>query len=62
MAERELGLFYESGRGTTQDLVAAYHWYALAAANGDQEAMPSTNALAQRLTPDQLKAAQSMGK
>ena len=61
-AQRQLGAMYESGRGASQDLTEAYRWYSQAAANGDQEAARSVNALAQRLTPEQIKEAEARAK
>ncbi len=62
VAQRQLGAMYESGRGVGQDLIEAYRWYSQAAANNDLEATQSMNALAQRLTPDQIKEAETRAK
>jgi len=62
VAQRQLGAMYESGRGTSQDLIEAYRWYSQAAANNDPEAARSMNALAPRLTPDQIKEAEARAK
>ena len=62
VAQRQLGAMYESGRGATQDLIEAFRWYSQAAANNDPEASQSMNALARRLTPDQIKEAEARAK
>jgi len=38
-AQRELGNFYEIGKGVSQDLTQAVNWYSKAAKNGDQDAI-----------------------
>jgi TPR repeat protein len=59
LAKNRLGMMYEKGQGVGQDYVEAYKWYALAAA-GNQNVFGVANrdALARRMTPDQLVEAQ----
>ena len=45
-----------------RDTVEAYSWFALAAASGDKEAMAAMNALAPRLTAQQLAEAQQRAR
>ena len=54
-----LGVLYENGLGVPRDPVAAYKWYALAAAKGDAEAGRRRDATVARLQPAQVKAAEA---
>jgi len=49
-AQRQLGAFYEQGRGVPADRAEASKWYALAADKGDEAAR---NALARMKAGDQ---------
>lgn len=52
-----LGVLYENGLGIGRDQVAAYKWYALAAAKGDAEAARRRDAVVSRLKPAEAQAA-----
>jgi TPR repeat protein len=43
-----------------QDLVTAYVWFSLAAAQGDKDAATNRDLTADLLTPDQIEYAQSL--
>ena len=53
----KLGSLYETGQGVGQDNVAAYQWYDIAAARGDSHAADLRDALAQKMSADQIEAA-----
>jgi len=54
---------YANGRGVLQDLVMAYVWYNVAAANGKSKLAPkSRNFIGQRLSQSDLKKAQKLSK
>lgn len=57
-AQRRLGMMYENGRGTEQDEVKALVWYSRSAAGGDATAADQRDALARRLSPEQLEETQ----
>lgn len=56
----ELGRLYRDGIGFEHDPVHAYVWFNRAAAALNMDAVFERNALARRLTPEQLKAAQDL--
>ncbi len=53
----QLGSLYETGQGVGQDTIAAYKWYDIAAAKGDSHAADLRDALAQKMTADQIAEA-----
>jgi hypothetical protein len=55
-----IGELFEAGRGVTQDYVQAHMWYNLAAAAGVSGAEDRRNALATKMTPEQLSEAQKL--
>ena len=62
LAQRKLGLMYERGDGVPQDYVQAYMWYILGAANGAKPRAVLRDALAKRMTPDQIDEAQKLAR
>jgi TPR repeat protein len=60
LAQRKLGLLYERGDGVPQDFVQAYMWYKLGAASGVKAGVVLRDALAIRMTSDQLVEAQKL--
>ena len=48
-SQYNLGVLYARGIGVEQNLAEAYRWFALAAREGDQEALKKRDELAQRL-------------
>jgi hypothetical protein len=55
-----LGQLYEQGLGASQNFVEAHRWYNLAASQGHSEAQEARDALATRLTAEQLAEAQDL--
>lgn len=55
-----LGQLYEQGLGASQNFVEAHRWYNLAASQGHSEAQVARDALATRLTVEQLAEAQEL--
>ena len=53
-AQFNLAVLYERGDGVPYSLIDAYKWYAIAAAQGDRKAAAQVDALAGRLTQDEL--------
>ena len=62
LAQRQLGLMFERGDGVPQDYVQAYMWYSLGAANGAKRGTALRDALAKRMTPDQIAEAQQLAR
>jgi TPR repeat protein len=62
LAQRKLGLLYERGDGVQQDFVQAYMWYKLGAASGVKAGIVLRDALAIRMTSDQLLEAQNLAR
>ena len=62
LAQRQLGLMFERGDGVPQDYVQAYMWYTLGAANGAKRGAVLRDALAKRMTPDQIAEAQQLAQ
>lgn len=61
-AQFRLGQFYERGDHVLQDFVIAHMWHNLAAAQGHAEAASARDALAARMTPEQLARAQDLAQ
>lgn len=59
-AQYELGTCYRLAKGVTPDLCKAYLWFNLAAASGNQNAREARDAVAQRMTPEQIRKAELM--
>ena len=57
-AQWDLGRMYHRGEGVWQDLVMAYVWYSVAAANGHEHAKAYLVLVKGRLNQDQLAVAQ----
>ena len=53
-----LGRLYAQGLGAPQDYVEAHKWFNLAASRGEAEALKERDALAAKMTPQQIQAAQ----
>jgi len=58
-AQYNLGMSCHSTPGILQDYVQAYMWLELAAGKGKQQAALERDALAERMTQDQIREAQS---
>jgi localization factor PodJL len=56
----DLALLLSRGLGVQQNLVSAYAWFAIAAAQGDNDAAKWRDALGAKLDPDQLATARAM--
>ncbi|MGH2447696.1 MAG: tetratricopeptide repeat protein [Chloroflexota bacterium] len=54
-----LGSLYEEGEGVEQDDIKAYQWYDIAAVNGDSHAAELRDALAQKMTAEQIAEAKN---
>lgn len=61
-AQFRLGQFYERGEPVLQDFVVAHMWYNVAGASGHAEASTARNALAERMTSEQVARAQEMAR
>ena len=58
LAQNRLGVMYEKGMGVAQDYVEAYKWYTLATGRKQNVfAVANREALALRMTPDQIAQA-----
>jgi TPR repeat protein len=61
-AQNNLGVMYGLGQGVSQDYVTAHMWANIAAVNGSEMAPELRNAIAKRMTPAQIHAAQKRTK
>jgi TPR repeat protein len=58
--QRLLGVAFASGQGVPQNYVQAYSWTSLAAASGDEDARKARDAVAQRMSREQIAEAQKI--
>ncbi|MFQ3786182.1 peptidoglycan-binding protein [Halomonas sp. A29] len=61
-AQYMLGQMHEAGQGTLQDFVEAHKWYNLAAARGHRHAVTARDAVAARMTVQQISEAQQAAR
>jgi hypothetical protein len=61
-AQYMLGQMHEAGQGTLQDFVEAHKWYNLAAARGHRHAATARDAVAARMTAQQISEAQQSAR
>lgn len=61
-AQNWLGIMYYEGKGVLKDLVMAYVWWNVSAANGNDAARENRDALERGLDKSQLKQAQKLSK
>ena len=59
-AQYSLGVQYFMGTGVPQDSVLAYVWTSIAATSGHEEAFSVRNTIAQRLSDEDLAAAEQI--
>jgi TPR repeat protein len=59
-AQGKLGIMYDNGMGVPQDYVQAYAWYNLAIANGEARGKQFKDALAKKMTPEQIARGQEL--
>ena len=57
-----LGRAFAKGLGVPQDFIEAHKWLNLAAARGDAKALAERDALAKRMTPQQVASAQKLAQ
>ena len=53
---------YEGGTGVPEDLVFAYMWYNLSAAQGNERAQSAKGRIEQRMTREQIAEAQRLSR
>jgi len=61
-AQFNLGVLYSKGQGVPLDLIQAYVLFELASANGDADAIESRDMVGEKLSPAQLRQAQTLVK
>ncbi len=59
-AQYELGTCYRLAKGVPPDLCTAYLWFNLAAASGNENAREARDAMAERMTVEQIRKAELM--
>jgi TPR repeat protein len=59
-AQFNLGAMYVNGAGLVQDYTKAHSWFNLAAANGNASAAKNRDAVAKKMTSQQIATAQKM--
>ena len=57
-----LGRLYRQGLGAPQDYVKAHLWFNLAASRGEKEALTERDALAEKMSPEQVAEAQKLAE
>ncbi len=62
VAQFDLGIMYEIGQGVPTDLVQAYMWFSLAAAQGHVVVGVIRDEVAERMTPAQIAEAQKLAR
>ena len=62
VAQYNLGVMYRDGQGVPRDFAAAYMWFTLAAAQGDEEAQKNRDSLVKRMTHGQIEEARLMAR
>ena len=62
MAQSNLGVMYENGKGVLQDTIAAHMWFNIAAVNGDAEAGKVRDKVAKVLSLADIVKAQARAK
>jgi TPR repeat protein len=61
-AQYILGAMYGNGTGVSQDWVRAHMWFNLAAGSGNTESSRNRDAIAARMTPEQIGEAQALAR
>jgi TPR repeat protein len=61
-AQNALGHFYAAGMGVPPDDVAAYMWFSLAAAQGDQDSKQQLEAMNKTMMPEQKAEAEKRAR
>jgi TPR repeat protein len=61
-AQFNIGKMYQSGNGVAQNLVRAHMWSNLSALNGDADAVKLRDAVAAKMTTQQIAEAQKMAR
>ena len=61
-AQWYLGNMYFSGQGILQNYTMAHKWFNLSAINGDSDAIQLRNAVAAKMTPQQIAEAQKLAR
>ncbi|MCD6050438.1 MAG: sel1 repeat family protein [Verrucomicrobia bacterium] len=56
----QLGFRYASGRGVPKNMVMAYKWLSMAAAQNHEQAIELKNMISERMTPDQISEAERL--
>jgi uncharacterized protein len=62
IAQLNLGILYDNGRGLVRDDVLAHTWLSLSAAQGNKTAAGIRDIVARRMTPAQIREAQSLAR
>ena len=61
-AQNNLGLMYATGEGVPENVINAYVWLSISAAQGGEDAKTLTNTVADRMTREQIGEAQSLAQ
>ena len=62
IAQSNLGVMYEEGKGVPQDYVRAHMWFSIAVISGDKTASKSRDIVAKKMTPSQIEEAQNLAR
>ena len=61
-AQYKLGVMYANGRGAKRDYIEAYKWLNIAGAQGDEKAIKGRDAVARRMSSEQVETAQNLAR
>jgi uncharacterized protein len=61
-AQLNLGVLYDEGKGAPKDSFSAYVWFSLSSINGLAQGAKERDALAKKMTPEQIAKAQELAK
>jgi TPR repeat protein len=61
-AQGSLGALLSAGKGVPRDMVRAYMWFDIAAARGNERAAEVRDAMAEKISPDDLKKARHLAR
>jgi len=57
-----VSVLYDTGKGTTQNLMSAYIWASIAAVNGDKVSIKNRDQISNKMTPQQVEQAQRLAR
>ena len=62
LAQYNLGVMHDNGKGVPQDYVLAYKWWIIAGSNGDKDAVKNRNIIEKSMSKQQIEKAQELAR